>query len=120
VIDGERGELWEIRGKAPNTRSVRIKPLGPAVLLTALTAICKIASLELIPESFIKNVKSFSQGLMIAFNFSYALMSFDGNLLKIDRKRASFAAEFLGCEICARIICDDVRGALINIDPKLP
>jgi hypothetical protein len=56
---------------------------------------------------------------MIAFNFSYALISFDGNLLKIDRKRASFAAELLGCEICARVIYNDVRGALVNIDPKL-
>jgi hypothetical protein len=53
------------------------------------------------------------------FNLFYALISLDGNLLKIDRKRASFAAELLGCEICARIICDDVRGALVNIDPKL-
>jgi hypothetical protein len=56
VIDGEGGESWEIRGKAPNTKSVEIKPLGPAVsltALTALTAICKIASLELIPESFL-------------------------------------------------------------------
>jgi hypothetical protein len=51
VIDGERDELWEIRGKAPNTKSAKIKPLNPAVSLTALTAICKIASLELIPES---------------------------------------------------------------------
>jgi hypothetical protein len=51
VIDGERGESWEIRGKAPNTKSVGIKLLDPAVSLTALTAICKIASLELIPES---------------------------------------------------------------------
>jgi hypothetical protein len=56
---------------------------------------------------------------MIAFNFSYVLISVDGNLLKIDRKRASFAAELLECEICARVICDDVRGALVNIDPKL-
>jgi hypothetical protein len=57
---------------------------------------------------------------MIMFNFFYALMSLDGNLLKIDRKRASFVAELLGCEICARVICDDVRRALVNIDPKLP
>jgi hypothetical protein len=56
---------------------------------------------------------------MIAFNFFYALISLDGNLLKIDRKRASFAAKFLGCEICARVMCDDIRGALVNIDPKL-
>jgi hypothetical protein len=56
---------------------------------------------------------------MITFNFFYALINLDGNLLKINRKRASFAAEFLECEICARIICDDVRGALVNIDPKL-
>jgi hypothetical protein len=56
---------------------------------------------------------------MIAFNLFYALMSFDGNLLKTDRKRASFAAELLECEICARIMCDDVKGALVNIDPKL-
>jgi hypothetical protein len=53
------------------------------------------------------------------FNFSYALISFDGNLLKTDCKRASFAAELLKCEICARIIYDDVRRALVNIDPKL-
>jgi hypothetical protein len=53
VIDGEGGELWEIRGKAPNIRSVGIKPLGSVVLLTVLTAVCKIASLELIPESFL-------------------------------------------------------------------
>jgi hypothetical protein len=52
-MDGERGESWEIRGKAPNTRSVKIKPLDPAVLLTALTAICKIASLKLIPGNFL-------------------------------------------------------------------
>jgi hypothetical protein len=56
---------------------------------------------------------------MIAFNFFYALISFDGNLLKTDRKRASFAAELLKCEICARIIYNDIRGALVNIDPKL-
>jgi hypothetical protein len=55
----------------------------------------------------------------MAFNYSYALISFDGNLLKINRKRASFAAELLECEICARIIYDDVRGDLVNIDPKL-
>jgi hypothetical protein len=53
VIDGEGDELWKIREKAPNTRSVGIKPLNPVVLLTALTAICKIASLELIPKSFL-------------------------------------------------------------------
>jgi hypothetical protein len=52
-MDGEGGELWEIRGKAPNTKSVEIKPLDPVVSLTALTAICKIASLKLIPESFL-------------------------------------------------------------------
>jgi hypothetical protein len=51
VINGEKGELWKIRGKAPNTRSVEIKPLNPVVLLTVLTAICKIASLKLILES---------------------------------------------------------------------
>jgi hypothetical protein len=56
---------------------------------------------------------------MIAFNFSYALISFDGNLLKIDRKCASFAAELLECEIYARIMYNDIRGALVNIDPKL-
>jgi hypothetical protein len=56
---------------------------------------------------------------MIVFNFFYVLISFDGNLLKIDRKRASFAAEFLKCEICARVICDDIRGTLVNIDLKL-
>jgi hypothetical protein len=56
---------------------------------------------------------------MIAFNFSYALISLDGNLLKIDRKRASFAAELLKCELCARIIYNDVRRALVSIDPKL-
>jgi hypothetical protein len=52
-MDGERDESWEIRGKAPNIRSVEIKLLDPALLLTALTAICKIASLELILESFL-------------------------------------------------------------------
>jgi hypothetical protein len=52
-MDGEKDILWEIRGKAPNIKSVEIKPLGPAVLLTVLTAICKIASLKLIPESFL-------------------------------------------------------------------
>jgi hypothetical protein len=51
VIDGERGELWEIRGKAPNIKSVGIKLLGSVVSLTILTAICKIASLKLIFES---------------------------------------------------------------------
>jgi hypothetical protein len=57
---------------------------------------------------------------MIAFNLFYALISFDENLLKIDRKRPSFVAGFLECEICARVIYDDVRGTLVNIDPKLP
>jgi hypothetical protein len=56
---------------------------------------------------------------MIAFNLSYASINLNGNLLKTNRKRASFAAELLECEICARIIYDDVRGALVNIDPKL-
>jgi hypothetical protein len=56
---------------------------------------------------------------MIAFNLVYSLISFDGNLFKTDRKRANFAAELLECEICARVICDDVRGALVNIDSKL-
>jgi hypothetical protein len=51
MIDGERDESWEIRKKAPNTKSVKIKPLDPAVSLTALTAICKLAFLKLIPES---------------------------------------------------------------------
>jgi hypothetical protein len=88
---------------------VGIKPLGPDVSLTALTAICKIASLKLIPE-----------GLIIMFNLFYALISFDGNLLKIDRKRTSFAAKLLKCEICARIICNNIRKALVNIDPKSP
>jgi hypothetical protein len=49
---------------------------------------------------------------MIAFNLFYALISFDGNLLKTDCKRASFAAKFLECEICARVIYDDVKGGL--------
>jgi hypothetical protein len=53
IIDGEKGELWEIREKAPNTKNVEIKPLNPAVLLTALTAICKIAFLKLIFKSFL-------------------------------------------------------------------
>jgi hypothetical protein len=56
---------------------------------------------------------------MIMFNFSYVLINLDENLLKINRKRASFAAELLKCEICARIIYDDIRKALVNIDPKL-
>jgi hypothetical protein len=47
-MDGEKDELWEIRGKAPNTKSVKIKPIRFGVSLTALTAICKIAFLELI------------------------------------------------------------------------
>jgi hypothetical protein len=51
MIDSEGDESWEIRGKAPNTKSVGIKPLNPAVSLTILTAICKIAFLKLIPES---------------------------------------------------------------------
>jgi hypothetical protein len=53
VIDGEGDESWEIREKAPNTKSVGIKPLDPVVSLTALTAICKIAFLKLILESFL-------------------------------------------------------------------
>jgi hypothetical protein len=53
VIDGERDESWEIREKAPNTKSVEIKPLNPVVSLTALMAICKIAFLKLIPEKFL-------------------------------------------------------------------
>jgi hypothetical protein len=53
MINDEGDKSWEIRGNASNTKSVEIKPLNPAVLLTALTAICKIASLKLIPESFL-------------------------------------------------------------------
>jgi hypothetical protein len=52
-MDGERDKSWEIREKAPNIKHVGIKPLNPAVLLIVLTAICKIAFLKLILESFL-------------------------------------------------------------------
>jgi hypothetical protein len=35
-----------IRGYAPNTRSVGTRPSRPAVLLIALNAICRVASLS--------------------------------------------------------------------------
>jgi hypothetical protein len=62
-MDGEGDELWKTRGKALNTKNVGIKPLNSAVLLTVLTAICKIAFLKLIPESFLyRMLKAFFKG----------------------------------------------------------
>jgi hypothetical protein len=70
MMNGEKDELWKIRKKAPNTRSVKML--------------------------FLKTNNSAS--------FFYALISFDGDLFKIDRKRTSFAVELLKYKIYARII----------------
>ena len=43
-VDGNGGESRLMRGYAPNTSNVGTRPSGPEVSLTALTAICKIAS----------------------------------------------------------------------------
>ena len=44
VTDGAGGSVCEIHGNAPNTRSVGMSPSGPAVSLTAFTAICSLIS----------------------------------------------------------------------------
>ncbi|KAK1991054.1 hypothetical protein LX36DRAFT_736772 [Colletotrichum falcatum] len=44
VINSEGGELSDIRGYTPKTRSVGTRPLGPAVSLIAFTASYKVTS----------------------------------------------------------------------------
>jgi hypothetical protein len=44
VMDGAGGSSSVMRGNAPKTSRVGIKPLGPAESLTAFTAICRQTS----------------------------------------------------------------------------
>jgi hypothetical protein len=52
IINSVRASSSVIYKKALKTRSISTKPSGPAVLLTAFTAICKHASLSVIKHSF--------------------------------------------------------------------
>ena len=44
TTDGVGGLLYKSRGNIPNTSKVSTIPLGPAILFTTLTAICKRSS----------------------------------------------------------------------------